>query len=289
MYQTIEELTRLARERDCPLWQIVLEGEQALTGLGEEEIWRRLEQRYDIMFQSATKALDRGLGAGTLIDGVSARQQSYGDGPGSITGGFVNRLMARALSGSECNAAMGRICAAPTAGSCGILPAVLLSVGERYSLDKRTVLEGLMTASGLGGIVMENATVAGAEGGCQAECGVAAAMAAAAAVQMAGGDNDTAIHAFGLTLMNCMGLICDPIAGLVQIPCAQRNASQAVNAVLSADMALAGMHSPIPADEMVEAMFQVGQMMPRQLRETALGGIAASPAAKAIQASLDGA
>lgn len=285
MYQTIHELTELARARGCPLWQIVLESEQALTGRSEQEIWRRLEQRYDIMLQSATKALEHGLGAPhSLIDGISAKQHAYSAQPESITGGFMNRLMARALSSSECNAAMGRICAAPTAGSCGILPAVLLSVGERYGLEKRAVLEGLMTASGLGGIVMENATVAGAEGGCQAECGVAAAMAAAAAVQMAGGDNDTAIHAFGLSLMNCMGLICDPIAGLVQIPCAQRNASQAVNAVISADMAMAGVRSPIPADEMVQAMYEVGQMMPRQLRETALGGIAASPTGKAIQA-----
>lgn len=284
MYQTIEELSRLAQARGCPLWQIVLEAEQQLTGLAPEEIWRRLEQRYDIMLQSAAKALDRGLGAPTLIDGIAARQQAHAGSAQNLTGAFLNRVMARALSSSECNAAMGRICAAPTAGSCGILPAVLISVGERYSLDKQTILEGLMTASGLGGIVMENATVAGAEGGCQAECGVAAAMAAAAAVQMAGGDNDSALHAFGLALMNCMGLICDPIAGLVQVPCAQRNASQAVNAVLSADMALAGQCSPIPPDEMVEAMYQVGQMMPRQLRETALGGVAASPTGKAIQA-----
>lgn len=282
MFRSIEELTALARSRGSALWQIVLEAEAQLTGLTEAEIWRRLEQRYEVMLQSATRALAGPLGAPTLIDGTASRQQAHAGDAENICGGFMNRLMARALSGSECNAAMGRICAAPTAGSCGIIPAVLLTVGERYGLSRQTILEGLMTASGLGGLVMENATVAGAEGGCQAECGVAAAMAAAAAVQMAGGDIDTALHAFGLALMNCMGLICDPIAGLVQVPCAQRNASQAVNAVISADMALAGIQSPVPADEMVAAMYETGQLLPRQLRETTLGGVAATPTGRAI-------
>lgn len=159
----------------------------------------------------------------------------------SVKCSFINLLMARALSGSEVNASMGQVCAAPTAGACGILPAVLISVGEKYGAPQEIILKGLLTASGIGAVITKNATVSGAEGGCQAECGVAAAMAAAAAVQIAGGNNEMAIHACSLALIHCMGLICDPVAGLVQVPCAQRNASQTVNAVISADMALAGM------------------------------------------------
>ncbi len=289
MYTSMEELLSLCEARNVPLWQIVLEGEMELTEKPAAEIWQKLGERYEIMRRSTAGALERPLSsAGGLIDGIAARQSAHAADKNSIAGPFLNRLMARALSASEVNASMGRICAAPTAGACGILPAVLETVGERYNLPKRTVLEALLTATGVGAIVMRNATVAGSEAGCQAECGVAAAMSAAAAAQMAGGTNAMIADAFSLALMNCMGLICDPIAGLVQVPCAQRNASQAVNAVLSADMALAGNKSPIPADEMIEAMYEVGQMLPRALRETAQGGIAASPTGRRIAKEIYG-
>ncbi|MBQ8975210.1 MAG: L-serine ammonia-lyase, iron-sulfur-dependent, subunit alpha, partial [Oscillospiraceae bacterium] len=149
--------------------------------------------------------------------------------------------------------------------------------------SREEILHALLTASGVGAVIMENATVSGAEGGCQAECGAAAAMAAAAAVFLMGGTPEQSCHAVSISLMNIMGLVCDPIAGLVQIPCAQRNASQAVNAMLSADMALAGMKSPIPADEVVDAMYNVGRAMPRELRETAMGGLAATKTAKELE------
>ena len=191
-------------------------------------------------------------------------------------------MMARAISLSETNAAMGKICAAPTAGSCGILPAVLVTMEEEWNLSKRKILEGLLIASGIGAVVVKNATVAGAEGGCQAECGVAAAMAAAAVVYLAGGTCRQQAAAVSLALINVMGLVCDPIAGLVQIPCAQRNASQAVNAIVSADVALADTVCPVPADEAIEAMYRVGKQLPRELRETALGGIAESETGKRI-------
>ena len=178
---------------------------------------------------------------------------------------------------------MGRICAAPTAGSCGILPAVLIGVSEHYHLSKEETLNGLLTASGIGTVVMNNATVSGAEGGCQAECGVAAAMASAAVVQMLNGTPDMIGDVISLTLMNCMGLICDPVAGLVQLPCAQRNASQAVNAITSADMVLGGMKIPIPADEVIDAMYKVGRQLPVELKETALGGVAATPTGRKLK------
>ena len=193
-----------------------------------------------------------------------------------------------ALSCSEVNASMGKICAAPTAGACGILPAVLIGLSREKGLSRRKTLEGLATASGVGAIITKNATVAGAEGGCQAECGVAAAMAAAAAVEMLGGSPEEAVNAVALALMNVMGLVCDPVAGLVQVPCAQRNASQAVNALISADMALGGMKSIIPCDQVVEAMAKVGRMLPMELRETALGGVAATAAGKAYTKEIFG-
>lgn len=289
MYHTIAGLLEIARENDVPLWKVILENEKKLTGLEESEIWSRLMQRYQIMCSSAERALYEGLKtAGGLIEGIASVQYIYAQQDNSICGGFVNLLMARALSGSEVNAAMGKICAAPTAGACGILPAVLISVGERCHASEDSIVKGLLTASGIGGIITAKATVSGAEGGCQAECGVAAAMAAAGAVEIAGGSNEAAIHACSLALIHCMGLICDPVAGLVQVPCAQRNASQAVNAVISADMALAGMECIIPADEVVEAMYKVGKSLPIELRETALGGIAATRTGKAISKQIFG-
>lgn len=282
MYENIEDLLRECEERKLPLWKVILENEIRLTEKAEDEIWDLLRARYEVMLASATKALKHPMStAGTLVSGYALEQAEYGKGK-TLCGSFLNRVMALALSGSEVNAAMGRICAAPTAGSCGILPAILLGMQEEFILPERTVLEGLLTASGLGAVIVKNATVSGAEGGCQAECGAAAAIGAAAAVQMRGGSPKQSAHALALALMNCMGLVCDPVAGLVQVPCAQRNASQAVNALLSADLALAGMASPIHPDQVIEAMYRVGRLLPMELKETALGGIAAEPDAKEI-------
>jgi len=288
MYNTIAEMLMMAGEQKVQLWEVVLENEKRLTGRNEDEIFASLKQRYQIMCRSAEKALEERLNTvGGLIEGIAMRHYAYSK-EDSICGNFMNLLMARALSGSEVNASMGQICAAPTAGACGILPAVLISVGEKYEASREIILKGLLTASGIGAVITKNATVSGAEGGCQAECGVAAAMAAAAAVQIAGGNNEMAIHACSLALIHCMGLICDPVAGLVQVPCAQRNASQAVNAVISADMALAGMECIIPADQVIEAMYKVGKALPIQLKETAMGGIAATQAGKTITKKIFG-
>lgn len=284
MYNTIEDLCRTAEEKNQPMWVEILEDEIRCTDKTEDEIWNQLEIRYEIMKKGTAAALGE---SGkrlrkTLITGMAESQFCHAESGNSLCGSFINKMMARAISLSEANAAMGKICAAPTAGSCGILPAVLVSVEEEWNLPKRKVLEGLLIASGIGAVVVKNATVAGAEGGCQAECGVAAAMAAAAVVYLAGGTCRQQAAAVSLALINVMGLICDPIAGLVQIPCAQRNASQAVNAMVSADLALADTVCPVPADEAIEAMYRVGKQLPRELRETALGGIAESETGKRI-------
>lgn len=288
MKYTFASLLERHRAEGEPLWRIFLSQEQELTGRPKALILENLNRRYEIMRYSAHRALDRALPtAGNLITGCASTQYRYA-GQGGICGGFLNTVMAYALSCSEANAAMEQICACPTAGSCGIVPAVLCAMEEQKGFSRQEILHGLLVASGVGAIVMDNATVAGSEGGCQAECGVAAAMAAVGAVQLMGGSAEQCCHGFSICVMNMMGLVCDPIAGLVQIPCAQRNASQAVNALLSADLALAGMQCPVPPDEMVQALYQVGKALPRELRETALGGMAATQTAKQIERSVFG-
>ena len=282
-YNNISELFNMAEERDVPLSQIILETESALTECSYDDIYKEMERRYEVMKSSAKNALfEARKTAGGLIEGITKTHYDYTVKGDTLCGDFINKVMARALSCSEVNASMGKICAVPTAGSCGIIPAVIISLEEALNLSKKDVLDGLLCASGIGAVITRNATVSGAEGGCQAECGVAAAMAAAAAVQMKGGTRSQCVEAVSIALMNVMGLVCDPVAGLVQVPCAQRNASQAVNAIISADMALAGMKSIIPVDQIIEAMYKVGKMLPMELKETAKGGIAHTPAGKAI-------
>ncbi len=284
MYRNIKELIEQARDKSEPVWKIILDKEIKLTECSKEQIYEKLNMRYDVMYKSTHKALNEPQDiTGDLISGNAKRQYDYSEQQDTLGGFLINHIMALALSASEVNASMGRICAAPTAGSCGILPAVLIGVSEHYHLSKEETLNGLLTASGIGTVVMNNATVSGAEGGCQAECGVAAAMASAAVVQMLNGTPDMIGDVISLTLMNCMGLICDPVAGLVQLPCAQRNASQAVNAITSADMVLGGMKIPIPADEVIDAMYKVGRQLPVELKETALGGVAATPTGRKLK------
>ena len=241
------------------------------------------------MKQSASRALTEKVETvGGMISGDSRKMEDYRKGAGALCGDTIARAMARALSCSEVNASMGKICAAPTAGACGILPAAVITVAEELNAPAEAVTDAMITAAGVGAIITDNATVSGAEGGCQAECGTAAAMAAAAVVQLRGGSADTALCAAGIALENILGLVCDPIAGIVEAPCAKRNASGTVNAILSADLALAGIRSDVPFDEVVDAMYHVGRALPTSLRETALGGIAAAPSAKAISRKIFG-
>ena len=283
MYTTTAELLQEAQQKQVALSDIILESEMALSGLSKEAVLDRPRQTFGVMSLAASHALSQPLPTvGSLIEGVAQTQFQYSQSGKTLCGPLLNRMMARAFSCSETNAAMGRICAAPTAGASGIIPAVILTVAEQLGGNEEMELRGLLVSSGIGAVITRNATVSGAEGGCQAECGVAAAMAAAAAVEMSGGSAEQALHAAAFALVNIMGLICDSIAGLVQMPCAQRNASQAMNAMLSADFALAGQNCPIPLDEVIDAMYKTGKMLPMQLRETALGGIAATPTGKRL-------
>lgn len=288
MYQNIEEMCSLATERKLQLWEVICLNEMRLNECDESNVFERMKLRLSIMKASSEKALEQPCETiGSLINGFSQKQNSYAS-QGTLCGSNLNLVMARAMSASEVNASMGRICAAPTAGACGILPAVLFTVGESLHATEQDLIEALIVASGIGAVIVKNATVSGAEGGCQAECGVAAAMAAAAAITLVGGSEVQIQQGVAIALINCMGLICDPVAGLVAVPCIHRNASQAIGALVAADMALAGIPSVIPVDEVIEAMLRVGKQLPEALRETAQGGIAVTPTGKKIKKEIFG-
>ncbi len=283
MITNAHELIKQAHTRDVKIWEIILEEEAKQTGMNEKTLRKKMKKHLDVMKRSAQKAIKTPVKSlGGIIGSEAKKMTEYRQKGLSICGDTINLLMARAFSTSEVNASMGKICAAPTAGSSGILPAVIITAAEVLKANEEEKINALFTAAGIGRIIAINATLSGAEGGCQAECGSAAAMAAGAVVEMAGGESEQVFHAAAIALKNVMGLICDPVAGLVESPCAKRNASGAVNAFISAEQALAGIQSVIPFDEVVEAMAKVGHAIPYEFRETALGGIAATQTAQTI-------
>lgn len=275
MFNTASELIKLCKERNSKISQIIIEKEIESSRLAHEELIEKMKEILSTMQNSAKYSLDKEVISVSKLTGGNAKKvEDYKNNNKTICGKLINSAMAMALSTSEVNASMGRIVAAPTAGASGILPAALLTVKERLNLSDEDLVMGLFTAAGIGEIVVKNATVSGAEGGCQAECGVASAMAAAAVVELAGGSVEASFNAASFSIINVMGLVCDPVAGLVEFPCSIRNASGVANALISADLALAGVKSFVPFDEVVEAMYKVGKLMPESLKETALGGIA---------------
>ncbi len=278
MFNTGEELLKITEENGLKISEVVLACECEYTGLTHEDIRNKMNETLEIMKKSAQAGLEKEIkSVGGIIGGDAKKVFDYTNKGKTLCGQNINKAIARAYSCAEVNAGMGQICAAPTAGSCGIIPASVLTAAEIYKSSDNDIIDALLTASGIGMIISKNATVSGAEGGCQAECGSAAAMASAAIVELAGGTPEMSLHAAAIAIKNIMGLICDPVAGLVEAPCAKRNASGTVNALICADMVLAGVRSIIPFDEVIDAMYRVGRMLPFELKETALGGVAATP------------
>lgn len=268
------ELLKVCEEKNMPIWEYTLEDEAKESGLSKEEVFEKMRKNLKVMQEAAEYGMkNEVISVSGLIGGDGFKLSRYAEGGKTLTGRMMMKAMARALSCSEVNASMGRIVAAPTAGSCGIMPATLITAGEELGKSDDDLVKALFTASGVGIIIAKNATMAGAEGGCQAECGSAAAMAAAAVVEMMG-TPDQALNAGAIVFKNILGLVCDPVAGLVEIPCAKRNASGTVSALTTADMVMGGVMSKIPFDETVEAMYKIGKAMPCALRETAQGGVA---------------
>jgi L-serine dehydratase len=284
MFNKGSELLNLCKTQNKKIWEIVIEKEIDENNISYEELMDNMNLVLDIMMNSANTALDKEIISVSRLSGGDAKKmEDYKNRGNTISGQLINSAMAKALSTSEVNASMGRIVAAPTAGASGILPSAIITVKDRFQLSREDMIHGLFTAAGIGEIVAKNATISGAEGGCQAECGVASSMAAASIVEMVGGSVEACFNAASFALINIMGLVCDPIAGLVEFPCALRNAQGVVNALTSADLALAGIESMVPFDEVVDAMYKVGKAMPESLRETALGGIAATPTGEKLK------
>lgn len=272
------ELVNICNEKNIPIWKYALQCESQNSGESEEVVFERMRKTLKVMQESASYALEHEVkSVSGLIGGDAYKLNNYASSGQTLTGDFLVKAMARALSSSEVNAAMGRIVACPTAGSCGILPAAVISAGEKLNKSEDDMVKALLTASAIGIIIAKNATLAGAEGGCQAECGSGSAMAAAAVVELMGGTVEQSLHASAIVIKNILGLVCDPVAGLVEVPCAKRNVAGVVSALAFADMAVAGVQSIIPFDETVAAMYKIGKQLPPELRETAEGGLATTP------------
>lgn len=285
MLNTAKEVIEACKKDNIHIYDLVLQGETKALKMTEEEMKNKIREILEVMKGSSLETLEKSFETEyKMIDGFAKMMNDYQKDKDPLTSKFLVRAMAMAFSTSETNANMGTIAAAPTAGSSGIMPAALMAAKEKYGLDDEVLINGLLTSIGIGQIIGKYATFAGAEGGCQAECGSASAMAAAALVEMLGGSPEEALHAASITLINVMGLACDPIAGLVEYPCTFRNASGVMNSFISADMALAGIKSIVPFDEVCQAMGEVGHLLHESIRETGLGGLAGTKTGQEIRA-----
>lgn len=275
-YDSIRELVAAAEAAGMSIGETVLREQAETLELSIQETYDRMEERLRVMEASAKLGMDKELRSTSGLTGGDAWRMMQFSGSG-IMGGFMESAIARALAASEYNAAMGRIVAAPTAGSCGIMPGCLITLMEEKNVSREKIVTAMFTAAAFGMVIAQKASVAGAQGGCQAECGSAAGMTAAALAEAMGGTPQMAADACAIALKNQLGLVCDPVAGLVEVPCVKRNAVGAVIACAAADMALAGITSRIPADEVIDAMKEVGDALPKSLKETAGGGLATTP------------
>lgn len=281
---TLKDICSRATESEMELSEYIVEWQAREMGLGPNQLRERLSEALQVMKEAVMAGLDPDLRSRSgLSGGDAAKMNAAGS---SLLGGVAQRAMAYALATAEVNSAMGRIVAAPTAGASGVVPGVLLAAAEAMGCEDDRVLSALAVAGGIGLAIADQATLAGAEGGCQAECGSAAAMAAGALTQMRSGSNAAIQNAVAFALKNQIGLVCDPVAGLVEIPCIKRNAGSAVIALMASDLAMAGVSSFIPADEAIQAVAEVGKMLPMQLRETGLGGLANTPTGRAAARAL---
>lgn len=273
-----KELLELCQSQNLPISEIMRQRELTCGTLSAVEIHTRLEKILSIMKNAVhTPLLEPVPSMGGLIGGEAKKMNDFRQTDKNLCGSYVSKAITYSMAVLEVNASMGLIVAAPTAGSAGVLPGVLLALQEEHQLSDEEIYHAIVNASAIGYIMMRNASVSGAEAGCQAEVGAASAMAASAVVELMGGTPEMSLHAASLAISNLLGMVCDPIAGLVEAPCQSRNSIGAANAITSAQMALAGVTHPIPFDEMVEAMYRVGKSIPFELRETAMGGNAGTP------------
>lgn len=276
-FVSVESLLRAAG--DMPLWEAVLTDDLRDRGGERDASWEKMTRLWRAMVESVEGYDPARRSACNLTGGDARKVETCAV---SLAGPVLTEIIATALKVGECNACMGRIVAAPTAGASGVLPAVLLPIRKKYDFSEEKMVKALYVSAGFGQVIATRASIAGAEGGCQAEIGSASAMAAAALVSLLGGTPEQMAAACATALQNLLGLVCDPVAGLVEVPCVKRNVIGAVNALTAAELALAGVENVIPCDEVIDAMRAVGDALPASLRETGLGGLAATPTGRRI-------
>lgn len=287
-FRTIAELVELANREKLPISEIMILREMEISDRTYEEIFAQMERNLQVMEEAVERGI-RGVQSVTgLTGGDAVLVQNYIQEKTPLSGPILLDAVSKAMATNEVNAAMGIICATPTAGSAGTVPGVLFGVKNQLKPTREEMVRFLFTAGAFGYVVANNAFISGAAGGCQAEVGSATAMAAAAVVEMAGGTPEQSAEAFAIALKNLLGLVCDPVAGLVEVPCVKRNAAGASLAIVAADLALAGVKSRIPADEVIGAMYRIGKTMPVQLRETGEGGLADTPAGRFLRDKIFG-
>lgn len=290
MYASIEELVSDATIKNLPISELVIQAECNDMNVSRNDVWRKMKHNLDTMRLAVSRGA-HGIGVHSktgLTGGDAVKIKDYRKSHKTLSGDMIMSAVQSAIATNEVNAAMGVICATPTAGSSGTLPGVLFTLEKRLGLDEEQMVRFLFTAGGFGMVIANNACIAGATGGCQAEVGSASGMGAAAAVEVAGGTPKQSANAMAIAISNLLGLVCDPIAGLVEVPCINRNAIGSSNALISVDMALAGCESMIPADEVISAMDKVGKNMPESLRETGIGGLAGTPTGQEIRMRIFG-
>lgn len=281
LFDSFREWQQALKGTDLPVWQPVLEYEMREKSRSEEWIWERIGTAFAVMKDAVSTGLERDMKSlSGMIDNGAKKVMNC---KVSVLGPQFQKLLAYSIAAKEVNSCMGRVVAAPTAGASGIMPGILTTLQELHDIPNRVIHESMLVAAGIALIIEQRASIAGAVGGCQAETGTAAAMGAGAVVYALGGNLEQILDSVAITIMNMLGLICDPVAGLVEVPCVKRNGSGAVIAFASAQMALAGDRCVIPVDEVVDAMGEVGESMEDRYKETALGGIANTPTAKAIE------
>ena len=279
-FKNAKELLALCQEKKLPISEVMRQREILLGETTAEIVDQRMDRVLEIMKDAAFSAIkDPVISMGGLIGGEARKLCEFHDLGKSLCGNVLGKGITYAMATLETNASMGLIVASPTAGSAGIVPGMMLALQEVYGFSDKKIRQALFNAGAIGYLAMRNATVAGAVGGCQAEVGIASAMAASAAVELLGGTPLQCTYAASTVLMNMLGLVCDPVGGLVEYPCQNRNAAGVSNALIAAEMSLAGIPQFIPLDEMIDAMYTVGKKLPAELRETALGGCAATPSA----------
>ena len=279
-YNSLEEIVRECQEKDLPFDEVILLDDMNERNVSREESIETMRGMWEAMKGAERNYVGSLQSRSGLVGGAGKTMRAYVESGNTLCGPFVGKVMASALAMGESNACMKRIVAAPTAGACGVLPAVLVNYQKEKGTADEQIVRALYTAAGIGQVVAARAYIAGASGGCQAEIGTASAMAAGALTALGGGTPSQITHAAAMALKNLLGLVCDPVGGLVEVPCVKRNVIGSVNALSAADMALAGIISRIPPDQVIDAMREVGDQMHPSLRETGQGGLANTPAAR---------